>query len=547
MMIFALYLGRVSNLDDFVIGTPILNRTNYKEKQTTGMFINTLPLRINLSQDKTFIDNLKDIAINSMSLLRHQKYSFQYIIEDLRKKDSNLPKLYNVLYSYQVTKMNETTDCLNHTSSWIFNKTISDDVDIHMFEWDKDNSIKIAYDYRTSKYEEQDMKDIHARILHVINQVLDNENILLKDIEIVTPEEKNKILSEFNNTKVDYPKDKTIVDLFEEQVEKTPDNIAVVFEDQQLTYRELNEKANYIAKQIVNKGLFNTYIPIICDKNIEMIVGIIGILKSGNAYVPIDPKSPDTRINFIISSIPHSLLLATSNYEKEYYSYDLISISLKNSSMPNVNKSCLENSAYIIFTSGSTGIPKGVEILHKNILNTLLWRKNFYAFNTHVCTLQLPSFAFDSSVEDIFTSLISGSSLVIPTNQINDIDSFISDIIKNNVSHFLITPALYNVLLENPACSKIKSLKFITIAGESFGIDLINKHYSIFPDVEIFNEYGPTENSVCSTVYKFLKHSTSISIGKPIVGCSTYVVSNWGTLCPIGVPGELWVSGKRSC
>ena len=215
MSVFALYLGRVSNLDEFVIGTPILNRTNYKEKETTGMFINTLPLKVTLSHEKTFLDNLKDIAVNSMSLLRHQKYSFQYLIEDLRKKDSNLPKLYNVLYSYQITKMNDNMDSLSHITSWAFNKTISDDLDIHMFEWNDNDSIQIAYDYRTSKYDEQDISDLHARILHVINQILENNNILLKDIEIVTPEEKHQILFDFNNTKSDYPKDKTIVDLFE--------------------------------------------------------------------------------------------------------------------------------------------------------------------------------------------------------------------------------------------------------------------------------------------------------------------------------------------
>ena len=194
MSIFSLYLGRVSNLDEFVIGTPILNRTNFKEKQTTGMFINTLPLKINLSYDKTFLDNLKDIAFSSMGLLRHQKYSFQYIIEDLRKKDSSLPRLYNVLYSYQITKMNENMDSLEHTTSWIFDGTIADDLDIHMFEWNENNSMQIAYDYRTCIYEEQDIKDLHARILHVINQVLEKEDVLLKDIEIVTPEEKHKLL-----------------------------------------------------------------------------------------------------------------------------------------------------------------------------------------------------------------------------------------------------------------------------------------------------------------------------------------------------------------
>ena len=234
MTVFAIYIGRVSFLDEFVIGTPILNRTNFKEKQTTGMFINTLPLKINLKNNKTFLETLKDIAINSMGLLRHQKYSFQYIIDDLRKKDSSIPKLYDILYSYQITKMNENEDSLNHTTSWTFNKTTVDDLDIHMYEWNENNSIKIAYDYKLNKYNEQDILNIHARILHIIKQILENKNILLENIEIVTPEEKNKILHEFNNTTIALPTEKNLVDLFEEQVKKSPNNIAVVSNNNKL-------------------------------------------------------------------------------------------------------------------------------------------------------------------------------------------------------------------------------------------------------------------------------------------------------------------------
>ena len=477
-----------------------------------------------------------------MALLRHQKYSFQYIIEDLRKKESTLPKLYNVLYSYQITKMNENEDALNHTTSWIFNKTTTDDLDIHMFEWNENDSIQIAYDYRLNKYDEQDILDIHARILHVINQILEDKNILLKDIEIVTSEEKQKVLYEFNNTKTNYELNKTIVDLFEEQVEKSPNNIAIVFKDEKLTYKELNEKANAIAKEISIKKISNKNICIILDKSIQMIISMLGILKSGNCYVPIDSKYPDSRIELIIKETDCSLII-TNHSNKTKHNKDILFVEDINSYAENINYSMLNNNAYIIFTSGTTGVPKGVEILNKNIINTLLWRKNYYKFDSSINNLQLPSFSFDSSVEDIFTSLISGGTLVIPSNNINDVNSLIDDIKKYNVSSLLITPALYNILLDQD-CSNINSLKFITIAGEAFNIDLIKKHFNIFPNVKLFNEYGPTENSVCSTVYEFTKNSNKILIGKPISGSKAYIVSSNDSLCPIGVPGELWVGGN---
>ena len=213
MAIYSIYISRVSNLDDFTIGTPVLNRTNFKEKNTCGMFINTLPFRFTLNDEDSFKSLLERVSLDSLSMLRHQKYSYQYIIEDLRKKDSSLPNLYNIMLSYQITKMNSSNELLNHENSWTFNGTIYDDIDIHLFEWNDENNsfLNIAYDYRTEKYAEEDINNMHKRIEYIISQILDNNEIMLKDIEIVTPEERKQILYNFNNTKVDYPKDKTIV------------------------------------------------------------------------------------------------------------------------------------------------------------------------------------------------------------------------------------------------------------------------------------------------------------------------------------------------
>ena len=357
MTVFAVYLGRVSSLDEFVIGTPILNRSNYNEKQTTGMFINTLPLKIELKNNETFLDNLKELAVNSIALLRHQKYSFQYILEDLRKKDSSLPKLYNVLYSYQVTKMNENEDALNHTTSWTFNKTITDDLEIHMYEWNKNDSIKIAYDYQICKYDENDIINLHNRILHIIKQVTENIDIKLNSLEIVTPEEKQKILYEFNNTHFDYSKDKTIIDLFEEQVKQTPNNIAVVFQDRHLTYKELNEKANQLSNYLIDNNLNKSNnIGIYTDRNIETIIGILAILKIGKTFVPIDPLYPRDRILHIINSSKLNCILYTVNYDfidKSNYHLSLLDINFdkymnysKSNIISNISSN---NNLYIIF------------------------------------------------------------------------------------------------------------------------------------------------------------------------------------------------------
>lgn len=313
----SLYLGRVSNLDDFVIGTPILNRTNFEQKHTMGMFISTAPLRINLEHEKSFIDFSKTIASNSMSLLRHQKYPYQAILEDLRKKDSSIPNLYNVVLSYQITKTVEEDSNVKYTTDWVFNGSCADDFQIHLFDLNAESSITVAYDYKADKYDSQDIKDIHNRILTVIDQVISNNDILLKDIEIVTPEEKHKILYEFNNTKVDYPHDKTIVDLFEEQVRLKSNKSAIVFNNQTLTYESFNNKINQLARYLEEQGVKSQdNVLILADKSIELYISIMAILKLGALYVPVDSQYPEERIQKVIQDCKPKIVIVDEKYQK---------------------------------------------------------------------------------------------------------------------------------------------------------------------------------------------------------------------------------------
>ena len=178
MAIYSLYLGRVSNLDDFVIGTPILNRTNFEQKHTTGMFISTAPLRINLNHNLSFAEFVKQISSNTMSLLRHQRYPYQAILEDLRKKDSNIPNLYNVVLSYQITKTFDEESGIKYAAEWLSNGTCADDLQIHLFDLNDQGSMTVAYEYKTDKYDNEDIADLHSRILTIINQVIENKYII---------------------------------------------------------------------------------------------------------------------------------------------------------------------------------------------------------------------------------------------------------------------------------------------------------------------------------------------------------------------------------
>lgn len=542
MAVLAIYLSRVSSLDDFTIGTPILNRGNFKEKQTTGMYISTIPFRISINHKISFAEFLSNISADFSKIFRHQKYPYQYLLEDLRKKDSSIPNLYNILLSYQNVRSNKQTSDINYESSWVGNNFISDDIDIHLYDMNDTGDINIAYDYLISKYSIDDICSIHARFLYIINQVLENNDITLNEIEIVTPDEKKKILYDFNNTSADYPRDKTITQLFEEQVEKTPDNIAVVFEDQKLTYRELNERANSLANYLRSQKIGrNDIVGIMVNRSLEMIISILAVLKSGACYIPIDPEYPQDRIEYMLNNSNAKLLLTFKRLENKVTFDNKLFVELDNE-LYNSNKDNLINInepddlAYIIYTSGSTGKPKGVMLKHSNINNFIQGMCNVVDFNSRKTIVSVTTISFDIFVLESLLPLEKGLKIVIANeNEQNDARSFNSLCLENNVNIIQTTPSRFQVLISNSnELNYLEGITDILVGGESFPKMLLEKLQQL-TKANIYNVYGPTETSVWSTV-KNLTDETSITIGKPIANTKCYILDNNKKLLPILTP-----------
>ncbi len=542
MAVLAIYLSRVSSLDDFTIGTPILNRGNFKEKQTTGMYISTIPFRISINHKISFAEFLSNISADFSKIFRHQKYPYQYLLEDLRKKDSSIPNLYNILLSYQNVRSNKQTSDINYESSWVGNNFISDDIDIHLYDMNDTGDINIAYDYLISKYSIDDICSIHARFLYIINQVLENNDITLNEIEIVTPDEKKKILYDFNNTSADYPSDKTITQLFEEQVEKTPDNIAVVFEDQKLTYRELNERANSLANYLRSQKIGrNDIIGIMVNRSLEMIISILAVLKSGACYIPIDPEYPQDRIEYMLNNSNAKLLLTFKRLENKVTFDNKLFVELDNE-LYNSNKDNLINInepddlAYIIYTSGSTGKPKGVMLKHNNINNFIQGMCNVVDFNSRKTIVSVTTISFDIFVLESLLPLEKGLKIVIANeNEQNDARSFNSLCLENNVNIIQTTPSRFQVLISNSnELNYLEGITDILVGGESFPKMLLEKLQQL-TKANIYNVYGPTETTVWSTV-KNLTDETSITIGKPIANTRCYILDNNKKLLPILTP-----------
>ncbi len=559
MGLYAIYTSRVSGIEDFVMGTPILNRTNFKEKNTMGMFINVVPLRMDLTENQTFKDFASKIAKSSFEMLRHQKYSYQYILEDIRKRDASLPNLYHILMSYQITKTSEESG-VPYDTRWAFNGNVNDDLEIHLYDLNDTGCIDIAYDYRSDKYEESEIRAVHERVLHMIHQVLERKDIGIHDIEIVTSKEKYEILYGFNDTDADYPRDKTIVDLFEEQVEKTPDNVAVVFAEQRLTYRELNERANQLAHYLIRIGIKpNDVVALRMPKCLEMIIGILGIVKAGATYLPINLSYPQERVDFMLKDSNATYFLYCPCKESINISIPKLDISMSNLdiySLPTENPNSLnvpEDVIYIIYTSGSTGTPKGAMLMHKNVVRLLKNSRFQFDFNEDDVWTMFHSVAFDFSVWEMYGALLFGGKLVlVPEEVAQDPSRFLALLRNEKVTVLNQTPTYFYNLLDVEMLSPEHqlSIRYIIFGGEALNPLLISNWKEFYPFTKLINMYGITETTVHVTFKELTREDlmqTSSNIGTPIPTLKVYVMDKNQKLLPYGTPGELCVAGLGLC
>lgn len=551
MAVYGIYIGEIAGLDEFVIGTPILNRTNFKEKQAAGMFINMAPFKINMDEKIGFQEFVKNIATDSMDMLKHQKYSYQALIENLRKRDKNIPNLYNILLSYQITNAQQTEGDVKYKTEWTFNGCCAEDMDIQIYDLNDTGSLNVAYDYKTSKYAEKDIEAIHKRILNIINQVIGTKNILLKDIDIVTVEEKEKLLVEFNNTDLEYDENIPFIKYFEEQAEKTPDEIAIVFENKKMTYRELNEKANSLAYLLrENEVTNNTVVGILLERSFEMLISMLAVLKSGGSYIPIAPDYPKDRIEYMIEDSEATIILTSQN-RRNLADKKLINVKDKKiyeehkENLENISKP--EDLSYLIYTSGSTGTPKGVMLKQKNLSNFYNSMKNIIEYlkdGKNHKILSITTVSFDIFAFETLMSLTSGLTVYLTSENGQKMTSEIERIIKeNSVEIMQTTPSVMKFHLENlNNKDSLKSLKYIMLAGEPLSKSLVDKIKEIVPDVTIYNGYGPSETTIFSAVGN-ATNQEEVTIGTPINNTQIYILNKNKKVLPQGTRGELYISG----
>ncbi|MFO7635924.1 MAG: amino acid adenylation domain-containing protein [Clostridia bacterium] len=546
----AIYINRTRGENEIVFGTPVLNRSNYREKETMGMFISTVPIRVRIDESQDYNTFAEAINKEWMSILRHQKYPYTLLLKKLREKNPGLEKLYDIIISYQNAKFIKNESSHHQEGRWHQNGYQTDALNIHINDREDDGDIIIDYDYLTTLFYAKEIEFLHDHVVRLLWHSIDNPGQRLTSIEMISENEKQRILNDFNCTGTAFQKDKTIHQLLKDQVRKTPDQVAIVFEDKEMTYAELNKKANNLAGVLIEKGVRpNQIVGLMLHRSFDMMVGLFGILMAGAAYLPIDPDFPKERIEYMLENSETQVLVSESRLKDTVQFAGEILLMDDDRMHWNEEKVRVQNFskgtdlAYVIYTSGSTGRPKGVMIEHRPVVNFMKGITGVIDF-TGKTIISVTTISFDIFVLETILPLLHGVKVVLANESEQKIPHLLHELIrKQNVNMLQTTPSRIQMLLNDEANSKCLSyLSDLMVGGEAFPHSMLMKLKGI-TKARIFNMYGPTETTVWSAI-KELTGENAINIGKPIANTRMYILDKYLNLLPIGVPGELCIGGE---
>ena len=572
---FQTLLYRYTGQEDIAVGCPIADRTRQELEGLIGFFVNTLVMRVDFSGNPTFRELLARVREVALGAYGHQDLPFEKLVEELQpERNLTHTPLFQVAFAYQNTP-NHALEIPGVHVTPVEKSVETTKFDLHLSANNADERIGATLYYATDLYDDVTIARLLSHLRVLLEGIVAHPDRRLSELPILTEGEKRQLLIEWNDTRRDYPKDKCIHQLFEEQVEKSPDAVAVVFENQQLTYRELNARANRLAHYLQKQGVGAESLVGICvERSLEMVVGLLGILKAGGTYVPLDPSYPKERLRFILEDAQVAVVLT-----QQRLANDLIEDSHPQSSIPVLSPSaplrinsvegldpqikvvCLdaegkfiaekgaqnpvtsvtpEHLAYVIYTSGSTGTPKGVEIQHRALINLVTWHQHVYNVTPTDRATQLAGPAFDASVWELWPYLTAGASIHILAQ---DVLAFPSKLLPWLAAEaiticFLPTP-LAEAVLEEPWPTGLV-LRVLLTGGDK----LHRRPHQALPFC-LANNYGPTENTVVTTWAPVVTADSDLSppIGRPIFNTQVYLLDSCLQPVAIGIAAEIYISG----
>ncbi|WP_444997367.1 amino acid adenylation domain-containing protein [Aliikangiella sp. IMCC44359] len=553
---FAVLLSRYSHESDIVMGTPIANRTHSSLSPLIGFFVNTLVLRNQIEGELSFNELLQQSKQMSLSAFEHQHLPFEMLVERLQptRSFSHTP-LFQVMFVLQNNESSELS-LPKLTLSAVENPHQVAKYDLTLSVKESPDGLLLNWEYCTDLFEADTIKRLTQSFEVLLQGLVAESDKPINQQSLLTEKEKQTLLLEQEQQVSAYPDDVCMHELFEKQVELTPDAIVAVYEEQSLTYRELNKKANRLAHYLVEQGVKpDDLVGLYVERSLEMLVGLLGILKAGGAYVPLDPAYPKGRLSYMLDNAGVSLLLTQSHLTSSLDLTELTAfclddeLALQDYAVENIPtaESGVSGShlAYVIYTSGSTGQPKGVMVEHQSIINSTLDRKRYYQSELNHL-LMMSSVGFDIAAGVIFWALTSGAALNIMRDpQHLTANEFVDFIIKNKINCFMCIPSFYRGVMDEIYHQRSQhQLNTIILGGESLTSEVGQKYQDCHYD--LFNEYGPTEATVWSSVFKVEKGlaRASAPIGRTPGAAELYVLNDAYSPQPVGAVGELFIGGK---
>ncbi len=557
---FQVLLYRYTQQEDITIGSPIANRNRSEIEGLIGFFVNSLVLRTDLSGNPTFRELLSRVKEVALGAYAHQDLPFEKLVEELHpERNLNQNPLFQVVFALQnapISALELPGLTLNPLP--FETETTRFDLEFHLWEpniqnglWaDSSEGISGFIIYSTDLFDDATITRMLGHFQTLLEGIVANPEQRIAQLPLLSASEVNKLLVEWNDTQADYPQDKCIHQLIESVAEQNPDGNALVFGDEELSYKELNIRSNQLARYLKQLGVKAEVLVGLCvERSFDIVIGMLGILKAGGAYLPLDPSYPSERLNFMLEDAQASVLLTYERWLERLQNYnskiicldrdwEIISQEIEDNPPSEVT---VDNLAYVIYTSGSTGKPKGVKIEHRGLLNLVFWHQKAFAISSHDRATQLSGVGFDACGWEIWPYLSTGSSIY-----------FVDDQIKRSPHHlrdFLVAKSITITFIPTPLAEKILLLEFPTNAALRIlltGGDKLNQYPLSSHPFQIFNNYGPTENTVVTTsghTYIQDKDNLTPTIGRPIANTQVYILDKYLQPVPIGIPGELYISG----
>ncbi|CAH1202646.1 Tyrocidine synthase 3 [Paenibacillus plantiphilus] len=565
MVLLAAYkvlLHKYSGQDDIVVGTPVAGRTHADVAPVLGMFVNTLALRGRPQPSRSFGEFLDEVKAATLGAFDNGQYPFDALVEQLKlPRDLSRNPLFDTMFSLQNINMDTGELTGLQIEPFEFAGGAAK-FDLSLEATETEDGLVISFEYATALFHEDTIRRMAGHFLHILQVAAGNPQTLISDIDMMAADEKTQMMERFNDTAADYPSDATIYGIIEAQAARTPNAEAVIDGDRRLTYRELNEAANRLARKLRTSGVGpDVIVPIMLERAAEMLVGILAIQKAGGAYLPIDPDFPNERIQYMLEDAGATCLLTGTRQLAR--ARDLFSGPILDLNDPAVyegqDASNLEplagphHLAYVIYTSGSTGQPKGVMIPHQAAVNRIHWMGKAYPLTERDVILQKTPFTFDVSVWELFWFGFAGAKVCFlkPGGEKNP-EEILQEIARSRVTTMHFVPSMLGLFLDyiegSPHHERLASLRYVFASGEA----LQPSHAKRFKEeigsssgTKLINLYGPTEAAVDVSFYDCAEHegNGSVPIGRPIDNIQLYVVDEQLRLQPVGVPGELCIAG----